>query len=85
MPAKKKAIRLPWDKSNRRFTKMHEGRRWKSGRGLDPKNPSHYRAALADFLEVTAQCHPPMTTLVHFRRAQPDWPLMNETGNFISL
>ena len=29
---------------------MHGGRRWKSARGLDPKNPNHYRAALAEFL-----------------------------------
>jgi integrase len=50
MVAKKKAIKLPWDKSNRRFTKMHQGRRWKSSRGLDPKNPTHYRKALAEFL-----------------------------------
>ena len=50
MVAKKKAIKLPWDKSNRRYTKMHQGRRWKSSRGLDPKNPTHYRKALAEFL-----------------------------------
>ena len=50
MATKKKAIRLPWDKTNRRFSKMHGGRRWKSARGLNPKNPNHYRAALAAFL-----------------------------------
>ena len=50
MPAKKKTVQLPWDKTNRRFSKMHGGRRWKSARGLDPKNPNHYRAALAEFL-----------------------------------
>jgi|GEM_PF-5974298 len=69
MSAKEKkdnTVRLSWDRTNGRFTKMANGRRWKSARSLDPKNPNHYRAAVNEFL---AWCNQGPVTPPEYARA----------------